>query len=212
MKGLLLKDYYVMLKNCRAFLPLVVVFLAVSILNPQSSFFRYYTAIIVGMMSLSLLSFDERDGWERTCIMFPYTRTQMVSGKYLFGLILVLLLSVVSGVATAAAGISAGTLVWQRVLRDTAVMVAAGVMAPAFVLPFSFKFGTEKGRIAYYAAIVLICAVMGMIAIGVEKGGGNRIIQMLLSENAVYGYMAASLLVYIVSWLLSVCFYKKREL
>lgn len=212
MKGLLLKDYYVMLKNCRAFLPLVIVFLAVSAVSPHNSFFRYYTAIMVGMIPMNLLSFDEKDGWDRTCIMFPYTRTQMVSGKYLYGLILVLFLAAVSGLLVAAAGISSGMIAWQQLLRDTAVMATAGLMASAFVLPFSFKFGTEKGRIAYYAVIVLICAMLGMIAIGVEEGGKNRIIQMLLSENAVYGYMAASLLVYIVSWLLSVCFYKKREL
>ena len=86
MKGLLLKDFYMAAKYCRAFLLLVIVFLAVSIWGDENVFFVIYPVLIAGMIPVTLYSYDEREKWTLYSGTLPYTRTQFVSSKYLVGL------------------------------------------------------------------------------------------------------------------------------
>lgn len=48
MKGLLLKDFYMAAKYCKAVLLLVIVFLAASFLGEENIFFAVYPSMIAG--------------------------------------------------------------------------------------------------------------------------------------------------------------------
>ena len=52
MKGLLLKDFYVLKKELRAFLFIVVFFTAFSFLGDNNSFFMFYECIKLDFLSL----------------------------------------------------------------------------------------------------------------------------------------------------------------
>ena len=62
MKGLLLKDFYMAAKYCRA-------------------------CLLCGMIPVNLLAYDERSRWLEYSGTLPYTKAQIVSGKYLVGII-----------------------------------------------------------------------------------------------------------------------------
>ena len=81
MKGLLLKDLYMAAKYCRAFLLIVVVFLAVSFFGDDNIFFVVYPAMIAGIVPVTLISYDERDKWDLYAGTLPYTGSQPVSSK-----------------------------------------------------------------------------------------------------------------------------------
>ena len=88
-----------------------------------------------------------------------------------------------------------------------ALLIVMGVIGPAFLLPFVFKFGAEKGRIAFYVMIGLLCALS---AFWVRSGFPT----VFFPENkAVTAAVAgAAVLLYLLSWRLSVLFCRKREL
>ena len=86
MKGLLLKDFYLAWRYCRILLILVVVFIALSWAGEGSMFFLFYPIILVSMIPVTLLGYDERDRWMGYSAALPYTRGQLVSAKYLVGL------------------------------------------------------------------------------------------------------------------------------
>lgn len=86
MKGLLLKDFYMAWRYCRILLVLVVVFIALSWADQGSLFFLLYPIILVSMIPVTLLGYDERDRWTGYSDTLPYTRGQLVSAKYLVGL------------------------------------------------------------------------------------------------------------------------------
>ena len=86
MKGLLLKDFYLSWRYCRAFLVIVAVFLAVSFVGEDNVFFMIYPIMIASVIPMTLLSYDEHDKWTSYSGTLPYTRTQLVSSKYLVGL------------------------------------------------------------------------------------------------------------------------------
>lgn len=99
MKGLLLKEYYMIAKYCRAFLLIVVVFLAVSFFSSDNMFFIMYPAILASMIPVTLISYDEREKWNVYSGTLPYSRAQLVSAKYLAGLFFSALVFVVSALA-----------------------------------------------------------------------------------------------------------------
>ena len=84
-----------------------------------------------------------------------------------------------------------------------AYIVAVSLASPAVLLPFVFRFGAEKGRIAYYVVIGVACAVSTFVA-----GRGSLAIAGVSGAILV----AAAAALYAVSWLLSIAAYNRREL
>lgn len=207
MKGLLLKDYYMTLKYCRAFFFIVIVFFGVSVLGGDNPFFAIYPIIIVSMIPVTLLSYDEKNKWTLYGETFPYTRGQLVSAKYIVTLIAVCCVWTLSVMAQAMSGIFSDNL--QMGILEAAVMLAIGLVAPAVMLPIMFKFGTEKGRVFYYLMIILLCGGYASIAIN----GPERFIMNILSVPWFPCFLAAvCILIFALSWRLSIGFYRKREL
>lgn len=95
-----------------------------------------------------------------------------------------------------------------------AVFLLLGLIGPATTLPFMFRFGAEKGRIAYFAVIILLCG--GSAAFGsIQVPGGENIpgAGAFMPQAGVSLLMAVlALLIYAVSWKLSIVFYEKKEL
>ena len=90
-------------------------------------------------------------------------------------------------------------------VMGTALLIL-GLIGPTFLLPFVFKFGAEKGRIAFYVMIGFVCAVITLLT-----GLGFQAI-LPFSKPVLIGICGIGILLYILSWQLSILFFKKREL
>lgn len=201
MKGLLLKDLYQMIKYCKTFLLIDVVFLASSFFLEESAMFVNFPVIFSGILPLTLLSYDERTGWSNYCGTLPYSEKQIVSAKYLFGLIIQLLTVIVVIGAVYVRGFVFDGYDFIENLSVIGIIFMISLLCPALCLPLCFKFGTEKGRIAYFIIIALLMGVcMAMYDTLSEKirligAYGSTLILLILGGIAV---------LYIVSWIVSV--------
>ena len=81
-------------------------------------------------------------------------------------------------------------------------------LSSSICLPFVFKLGVEKGRTAYYVMVGFVCGA-SVLASSILRGQLMGEIQpdLILSLLAIVGIS-----VYILSWYLSVMFFKKREI
>ena len=138
MKGLLLKDLYMASKYCRAFLLIVVVFLAVSFFGDDNIFFVVYPAMIAGIVPVTLISYDERDKWDLYAGTLPYTGSQLVSSKYIIGLLFVGIAFFASLAASAVRMTTEGYFSADDLVFTGALLIVMGVIGPAFLLPFVF--------------------------------------------------------------------------
>lgn len=207
MKGLLLKDFYMAQKYCRAFLLIVVVFLLVSFTGDENIFFIVYPSMIAGIIPMSLISYDERDKWTEYSGALPYSRGELVSSKYLIGLIFGGSAYLVSMAATVVRMLCKGYFSWAELLVTGTILFVLGLLGPTILLPFVFKYGAEKGRIVFYAMIALCCALGAILA-----GLG---VQMTFTVKGMWllgVVVLISVICYFISWTLSVSFYRKREL
>ena len=214
MKGLLLKDLYMSEKYCRVFLLIVVVFFGMSLMSGPGFFLLAYPCILMGLIPASLISYDEREKWDVYSGTLPCSRRQLVSCKYLVGLIGELPVICITTVLYALGLFRMGAFNPYAVPGMAAVFLLLGLIGPATTLPFMFRFGAEKGRIAYFAVIILLCG--GSAAFGsIQVPGGENIpgAGAFMPQAGVSLLMAVlALLIYAVSWKLSIVFYEKKEL
>ena len=99
MKGLLLKDAYMAAKYCRAYLLIVAVFLIAAPFSGDNLFLMMYPCILASMVPVNLLAYEAQCKWEPFAGTLPYSRCQLVSAKYLTGLLSAGLVLVLSGIA-----------------------------------------------------------------------------------------------------------------
>ena len=191
MKGLLLKDLYMSEKYCRVFLLIVVVFFGMSLMSGPGFFLLAYPCILMGLIPASLISYDEREKWDVYSGTLPCSRRQLVSCKYLVGLIGELPVICITTVLYALGLFRMGAFDPHAVLGMAAVFLLLGLIGPAATLPFMFRFGAEKGRIAYFAVIILLCGVSA--AFGSIQGSG-------VGENALTAESSCRRRAFLFSW------------
>lgn len=211
MKGLLLKDIYMAAKYCRAFLLLVVIFLAVSFAGEGNTFFSVYPSFFAGTLPVTLISYDERERWNVYSGTLPYSKAQIVSSKYLIGLFTGITVFLASALVQALRMLNADAFILNEYLLYIATIFSLGIIAPSLILPFIFRYGAEKGRIAYYIMIGMICAI-ATIMVKSSNGDTGLLPAGLSSAWSFAAVIIGAILIYAVSWYLSVTLYKKREL
>ena len=207
MKGLLRKDRDMMGKYCRSYLLLVIVILCVSVFSSDNLFFVFYPSLFSGMIPVSLLAYDERSRWMQYSGTLPYTKGQLVSGKYIIGLMTQIAVLIATGIAQAIRMKMNGTFQWDAFAALMLVIFSMAAVVSSISLPFMFKLGVEKGRVAYYVMIGIAC--MGSVAASKlfqTDWQGSMNLQGVLPILVVAG-----IAVYALSWYLSIVFYQKLE-
>ena len=208
MKGLLLKDLYMMRKYCRSYLIIAIVFIAVSFASKENLFFIFYPCLLCGMIPVNLLGYDERSRWLQYSETMPYTKGQIVSGKYLIGLGTQVTILLITGIAQAIRMSIGGTFELREYLVLLMLLLIMSLLASSITLPFMFKLGVEKGRMAYYIMIGIVCAG-SIVASNLLSGG----IQSEIKLNGILPIIClVGIGIYALSWYLSVVLYKKREI
>ena len=207
MKGLIIKDLYQAGRYCRTMALVIAIFLGVSFFSTGNEFFTYYPCLLCGMIPVTLLSYDERSGWSRNALSMPVTRAQLVGGKYLIGLIMVAAATAISAAAAAVRiRVTGAAVAPEELLRTVEIMLAVGMTAPALCLPWMFKLGVEKGRLAYYAVVVLFFGGAAGVSAGLREQASASI-----PAGAGHSLLLAAAVLFAASWALSAAFYRTKE-
>ena len=204
MKGLLLKDWYLTLKYSRSLWIIAGVFLFVSMVggNDGNAFFRLYPCVMIGMLPMQVLTYDDAEKWTSYVQAFPVSREGFVTSKYLFGIMAI------------AAFLAVMTLLYLAFgapgLKDAALfLLTFGVFLPSVMMPLVFRFGAEKGRVFYLIAIGTGAGLVSFLTVSMVSGAG---LPRVISAVPDWAVCLASLALYAISWRLSVALYRRREL
>lgn len=201
MKGLMKKECLMLWRASRPFGLICVVFIAMSAISQDNIIFLFMPIMISGLLPSTLLSYDEHCKWQEFSGALPVSRAQLVSAKYLLGLGCMTVILVITVVVH---------LIVRRYPAEMLFEMLGGVFGlslfiSAVSLPMMFKFGVEKGRLWYYATLVLIGGASGASA-GVATDFFNEGLPSYIWLIFVFGVVINAL-----SWLLAIRFYQKRE-
>ena len=205
MKGLLLKDYYSAKNYLRSLFLVAFVFIAASFFNDYV-LFLYYPCILSSIAAMTLISYEEKDRWNIYAETLPCSRVQVVSCKYIVSLIFGTLTAIALLFVQTAAMLYRKTFALGQIAELALNFIPLLLLPSAFLLPPVYKFGAEKGRIAYYIIIGNFCAILGIW----NPSEGIPAISFTPAISLIVGIV--SILLFGISWIVSIRLYQKREL
>ncbi len=206
MKGLLLKDMYMLAKYARSAMAVILCLIIVSAVQKEGlSYFNVLPCIMAGIIPITLLAYDETEKWDVFAQTMPYTKAQIVSTKYLIALAAGLSVSLLSAVVDTCASYRTQPFALGGFFTQILLLILYILAAPAQCLPFIFKLGMAKGRLIY------------MVVLGLSCGGAAFLMssEQLPAITKMFSPASISIIgagLYLLSWLLSIHFYKQREL
>ncbi len=155
MKGLLIKDFYVLFRETKVFLLIVILFAIL-----KNGFTQGFAIMYASMLPITVLAFDEQSKWDYLAEMMPYRRSDLVLSKYITGYLATLVIAVTQVISTVVYHVTgmddAAPLTDQ--LGMVLLYVCCGLLLMALNLPILFKLGAERGRMVYLI-ITMACAL-----------------------------------------------------
>lgn len=207
MRGLLIKDCLTLVKQMKIFLVLIIIFSIVPGYN-MSAFAVIYSALL----PMTALSYDERSKWDVLASMMPYKPRDMVLSKYLLGFCAVLAAVILSCIAQTAVAAVKHTAVDPGLFAGSVLMFCAGLITLSVLLPFMFKFGVEKGRIALFVIVGLAAVAAAFLSVNSDEGSSVFAAEGAASLPGAAGIAAAAAAVILAaSILISVRIYSRKE-
>lgn len=208
MKGLLLKELFMLRKSWFAFTILTVTFAVVGIFSGETGMLLI-VPLFLSVWSVGFMNMDEISKWQQYSLALPYGRRKIVLSKYLMILILNTL-SIVFVVLCYLISVALGKNGFSADLLLTLILMSliAGLVYSSLLLPLVYKLNTEKGRMVL------------MIINGIVGGSSVALMQTSVLGD-IFGNIAGFLplvilavvaVLYLLSWQLSVKIYEKRDL
>lgn len=205
MKALLMKDCFVLWKQLRIF---ILVMLFITVFN--GAFGNIFIVIWAAMLPYTAMAYDERSKWDQLAAMMPYSVRDIVLSKYLLGWLCTgaaaLFSLLVQLVQTAL-----GSPLAAFAPMDNLIGFCASLCVLSITLPMMFRFGVERGRLVMFLLIFLVCGTagaLGSITISVDKTAGG-----IHGPFAFFMFIlpAAAVVLTAVSVPLSMRLYRKRS-
>ena len=211
MKGLIIKDFCLVKGYCKYYILLMAAFSLFSLFSEQS-YWTIFPCIYAGLIPMTLQAYDEREHWTAFSGALPYTKAQLVSAKYIDGLIYGGVTFAVNMILQLIKALASGNAEPGRLTGILCFSFAAMLLPVAVMLPFVFRFGTEKGRIMSIMVIALVIGVTSAASFAPDAGvvtseGAGTAVGAVLALLPVI-----SAVIYAASWLLSIKLYNKREI
>ena len=201
MKALILKDTYVIWRQMKYFLVMILLFSAL-----PNGFNNAFAVIYAAILPYTALAYDERSKWDQLAAMMPYSARDIVLGKYVFGWLCIGGAAVLSGLLQTALSLVIDRKFLPSVM---ALSILGAICIMSISLPLMFRLGVEKGRLAMFLIIFLVCGGAGAIASIAEGTSGGTAFAHQGSILAILLIAAAVLTA--VSIPLSQKFYQTRQ-
>lgn len=209
MKGLLIKEFIMFRKNCIT--PIIfLIFIMFAGIMGQSQMI-VFAPVFISIIPSSYMTFDETSRWDIYSLIIPEKRSNIVSSKYIFTLILISI-SIIFAALSGFIGLNINKeneFVWSSFLSLIESLIIVGLIFPMVILPFNFKLGTAKARIA---AMIFAGFIGGSASVFVNSEELNLALIFSDMGGLVKIIIAAAVaMLFLISWGLSIIFYKKRE-
>lgn len=138
-RGLLLKDIFELWAQCWVQLVLTGVYLLLPLFIKGIGLFASVGMMLLAMMPIYALGYDERCRWERYALAMPVRKSDLFWSRFLLGVIAIALGAAVQTLAALLAGRG-------ELLSSLAVTAPSAVVYLLITLPLMMKLGVEKGR------------------------------------------------------------------
>ena len=201
MKGLLVKDFLLMIKSKKVILFMLFIGIIGGI--NDISFATGYILMVLAILSLSTISYDEANHGLNTLFTLPISKSDYVKEKYLFSLI-------ITGIGfvfvTILGCFSKSGFMETLIILSTALLLLA--------LSFQLKEGNEKGRIVLFVVVFGCTFLFAFLNQFIPKffESIESVLNTLDPIMFSVGLLITSFILYFISMMISIRVYKNRVL
>lgn len=156
-RGLLLKDIFELWAQCRVQLVLTGVYLLLPLFIKGIGLFASVGMMLLAMMPVYALGYDERCRWERYALAMPVRKSDLFWSRFLLGVIAIALGAAVQTLAVLLTGRG-------ELLSSLAVTAPSAVVYLLITLPLMMKLGVEKGRFLLLLLTMAFMLLSGALA------------------------------------------------
>lgn len=206
MKGLLIKEMYTIKKTIFAILLLGIFYIVMACINQDGFTLLVMMLLILPMFSVTSFYYDDMTKWDKYASALPLRRNQIVLSKYILSGLLMLLGIAYIVVSAAIVSIITNKNIFLQMIIPAALALTAGILFTSGMMPLIYKFGVEKGRIM----MVVLAVVFGALIGGIASAGQFEVIAQNITLIVTVAF-AVSLILFWVSYNLSVKFYQRKE-
>lgn len=216
MKGLLIKDFKLMLMQKNFFIIIIVVTCLISISSQDPTFMIGFITLILSLFTVSTISYDEFDNGYPFLLTLPFSRKTYVLEKYVYGLILGTGAWIVSVIICSLMLIVQGKPVTSDMLIGAFVILPMFLVIESLMIPVHLRFGGEKGRYALIACAGVL-VVIGFVVMKIVEIFHINVLPLILAIDALGPVMfmvillMIGFLVMLVSLKVSLSIMNKKE-
>lgn len=216
MKGLLIKDFKLMLMQKSFFIIIIVVACLISISSQDPTFMIGFITLILSLFTVSTISYDEFDNGYPFLLTLPFSRKTYVLEKYVYGLILGTGAWIVSVIICGLMLIVQGKPVTSDMLIGAFVILPMFLVIESLMIPVHLRFGGEKGRYALIACAGVL-VVIGFVVMKIVEIFHIDVLPLILAIDALGPVMFMMILlmigflVMLVSLKVSLSIMNKKE-
>lgn len=156
-RGLLLKDIFELWALCRVQLVLTGVYLLLPLFIKGIGLFASVGMMLLAMMPIYALGYDERCRWERYALAMPVRKSDLFWSRFLLGVVAIALGAAVQALAALLTGRG-------ELLSSLAVTAPSAVVYLLITLPLMMKLGVEKGRFLLLLLTMAFLLLPGALA------------------------------------------------
>lgn len=211
MVGLLLKDIFNLKKYMKQ-MGIVVLALTFFAFNMKSTpYLIGMMVLMTSMMVATSMAYDEAAKWDKYALTMPLVKKDIVLEKYVLLVLLTLAGGLIAGVIGCVMTLFFHIGKISETLMTCGIIIMIAILIFSFVLPVLFKFGVEKARMIMFvifgAPTVLVVAFLKLV----EKYNIPMPNQTQV-KFVLYVSPLIVLLIYLLSYSISVGIYEKKEL
>ncbi len=211
MKGLMIKEI-IMIKKM---LVIIIIFMAVGIISGVfggNPFFGFILSLFLSAVTIGNYNRDELSKWNQYSVAMPWERKTVVSFRYIL-MITISFISTVLSTAIYLMSVAAGKCEFSGEMLTVVVIgsFTISLSLPIFWTPITLKFSSNT---AMYAMMIVGGCMGGLSAAIFSDEDLINIVEKLsgIANLIPYIVIAVMLVLYAVSWAISLKVYRKKDI
>lgn len=174
MKGLLIKDMRILLRQKTTFLIIVLLGIFLGTNGGDVSFSMGYMMFVSATLTVSTISYDYFEKGMSFLFTLPVTKKMYVVEKYVMALLISLLVAAIGCLLNFAGGFLGALAPWDEFVITEVVCLATAMLMIALYIPVYIKCGPEKSRVAILIVIGAIAAVGYLIYLVIKAEAAQK--------------------------------------
>lgn len=167
MKGLLIKDMRILMRQKTTFLIIVLLGIFLGSNSGTVTFSLGYMMMVSATLAISTLGYDCFENGMSFLLTLPINKKMYILEKYILSVLVGFVVALLGILLNVLGGFFGTQTIWNEFVATAAVSFAAAMLMLAYYIPVYVKYGPEKSRVALLI-LVGICVAGGYLAMKVE--------------------------------------------